>query len=778
MRQPASLAAAITLALAACATPPEQPVVQPLPPLAGPVTPAAPRVSGRVDGPIPVPPVQTSVALPATLPQPAGTPAAGGRGEYALDFADTDIREVAAQILGGMLRVNYAIDPAVRGTATLRTSTPLTRAQLLPTLQALLAPNGAAVVEQGGLYRVVPQAAAAAASGIAADAAAGGSRVVLLRYASAEELAKVLQPFAGPGGRVAADPGRNALILGGDPPAREALAQLAATFDVDLLANQSYALLPVPSGDARDMATALQEALRAQQGGALAAQIRVVPMQRVNAVLVTAAQPRLIDSARRVFGLVERARARTVRTWNVYYLQNGRSDDVAFLLQQAFTPGSVTAQPSVPGGTAPGLGQRTMGAGGGIGAGRFGGAGGFGGGGYGGGGYGGGGLGGGRGGGGIGLGAGGLVGAGVGGGLLGQGQQAAAGAVPGAQPTAAANPLLGGLGGGSGGEAQAETMRIIPNPQNNAIVVYATAQEASTVQAMLRRIDILPLQVRIDATIAEVTLNDKLSYGTQYLFGNSGLQAALTLAPGPQRLLGNPFPGFVLSGDGTGGSQYAINLLQQLTQVRVLSSPQLLVLDNEPARLQVGSLVPFLTQSAQSTLSAGAPLVNSVDYRETGVILEVVPRVSSGGMVTLDIAQEVSDVDPNAPATGISSPTFLQRAVRSRVVVQDGQTIGLAGLIRDNDSRGNQGLPFLKDIPVLGALLGSQNNSRARTELLVLITPRVVQDQRDARALTEDLREGLANAAVLPETLGRQPLSGSVDPNERIRRRIRESLER
>ncbi|WP_431267063.1 secretin N-terminal domain-containing protein [Dankookia sp. P2] len=446
----------------------------------------------------------TNLALPSTLPGPAGGTARQG-GEYSLDFADTDIREVVAQVLGGMLRVNYAIDPAVRGTVTLRTAVPLTRAQLLPTLQALLAQSGAAVIEAGGLYRVLPQAAAAAASGVAgAEALTGaGNRVLALRYASAEELAKVLAPFAGPGGRVAADPGRNALILGGDPQAREALAQLATSFDVDVLANQSYALLPIPSGDARDMATALQEALRAQQGGAMAAQIRVVPMTRINAVLVTAAQPQLIDSARRIFGLVETARRRTVRSWHVFYLQNGRSNDVAYLLQQAFTPDNVTAQPTAPGGTAPGLGQRTLSAGGGfggggIGAGRSGSAGG---------------LGGGRSGGAVGLGQGGLVGAGAGQfgqAQLGQGQQPG-GAGPLAQQSAA-NPLLGGLGGGlsGGGEGAAEAMRVLPNPQNNAVVVYATAQEAGTVQAMLRRIDILPLQVRIDATIAEVTLNDNL----------------------------------------------------------------------------------------------------------------------------------------------------------------------------------------------------------------------------------------------------------------------------
>ncbi len=197
-----------------------------------------------------------------------------------------------------------------------------------------------------------------------------------------------------------------------------------------------------------------------------------------------------------------------------------------------------------------------------------------------------------------------------------------------------------------------------------------------------------------------------------------------------------------------------------------------MVLDNEPARLQVGSLVPYLTQSAQSQLVAGAPIVSSVAYRETGVIMEVTPRVNSGGLVTLDIAQEVSDVDPNQTTAGLNSPTFLQRTVRSRVAVQDGQTIGLAGLIRDNVTRGNSGLPWLRSIPLLGSLLSQQDNRRQRTELLVLITPRVVHDQRDARALTEDLRDQVLNAAAVPDQLNSLPRSGLSDPQARSRRRL------
>jgi general secretion pathway protein D len=190
-----------------------------------------------------------------------------------------------------------------------------------------------------------------------------------------------------------------------------------------------------------------------------------------------------------------------------------------------------------------------------------------------------------------------------------------------------------------------------------------------------------------------------------------------------------------------------------------------MVLDNQPARLQVGQQVPVLTGTAQSTLAAGAPVVNSVDYHETGVIMQVTPRVNTGGLVALDIAQEVSSVAQAATNTVAGSPTFNDQVFRTRVVVQDGQTVGMAGLITDNAAQGNQGLPFLKDIPVLGTLFSTQSKSRMRTELLVLITPHVIRDQRDARALTEDLRTQLINAGLVPQQVQHLQSTGSSNPN-------------
>lgn len=754
------VAALVVASLSGCHSP-EVPVVTELPPLPVTTGGAQPRINGNVGSPRSLPPAQLSYGAEQGAPVP-GAPGGTGAGDISLDFADTDIRAVVAQVLGTILKLNYTIDPAVHGSATLRTQTPLARSQLLPVLQSLLAQNGAALVQTGSLYRVVPAAQAAA---VAAEEGTGGTEVVPLHYASADNLAKVLQPFVGTEGKIAADAGRNALLVSGPPETRDSLISLIRAFDIDVLAGQSYALLPVENGAAKDFASALDDAFQGQKGGLRAGRVRVVPMERINAVLAIAAQPREIEQVRRVYQLVERERARTIRSWRVYYLQNSHAEDVAYVLQQAFTPNHVTAQPSArriaPSGVA-GL----QGAGGVLGAAGAQG-GGFG---------------------------GGVQGGGIGGGLLGSAAQG--GASPLAQvPQAAAQgqqgqppapavgaPLAGPLSAGAT-ETAAQELSIIPDPQNNALLIYGTGQETETILAMLRKVDILPLQVRIDAVIAEVTLNDNLQYGTQFFFKSGGLNGVLNFAS--QQSLQSPnqaqlnlnFPGFFLGSHGAGGAPFALNALQQVTTVRVLSSPELMVLDNQPARLQVGNVVPYLSQTSQSTLTNGAPVINSVNYQQTGVVLDVTPRVNSGGLVTLDISQEVSDVSPNVTTPGINSPTFFDRSISSRVVVQDGQTVGLAGLISDNTSTGNQGIPWLKDIPLLGALAGNQNNTRQRTELLMLLTPHVLHDQRDARALTEDMREQLINAAAVPVQLNGLPPSGSPDPNARVVRKVKQELQ-
>lgn len=651
-----------------------------------------------------------------------------------LTFVDTDIREIVKNILGGILKVNYTIDPNVHGTATLETNAPLPRSALLPTLTTLLSQNGATLVQRGDTYMVIPNTSVAATAALPpAGAQTAGSEVVPLRFAAASQLAKVLEPYTAETGRIIADPTRNALLVSGDGPSRASLIALIRGFDIDLLANQSYALFPVPSGEPGKAAAELQKVLATENDGRLAGLVRVIPMERTNAVLVIASQSRYIEDVRRLYKLLDMAEDATARNWHVYYVQNGESADLERMLQRAFTPGQVSAQSdNSSGSTAPRfetvnlsssksassssstnssgsttLGQTTD-------------------------------------------------------------NQQQTGAPD--KSRAASESLSKNDQGDETSAEKTNSMRIIANRRSNALMIYATPDEYRMVEAMLAKIDVLPLQVLIEATIAEVTLNDNLQYGTQFYFQGKGINGELSTATSgaitttSASTLGGTYPAFVLS-KSVGAVKATLSALQAVTDVKVLSSPQILVLDNETAQLMVGDQVPVITQTATSTLTSTSEVVNSVDYHSTGVILQVMPRVNSGGLVTLDISQEVSDV-VTTTSSSIDSPTFEERKVKSRVVVQDGQTVGLAGLIRDTTSRESSGIPWLKDIPLLGALVSTQTNARTRTELLILLTPRVVRNQRDARALTDDMRVKLGHANSVPMELQTLPASGSANPND------------
>jgi len=193
-----------------------------------------------------------------------------------------------------------------------------------------------------------------------------------------------------------------------------------------------------------------------------------------------------------------------------------------------------------------------------------------------------------------------------------------------------------------------------------------------------------------------------------------------------------------------------LQALASLTTVRVLSSPDLLVLNNGTARLQVGNQLPVSTQSATSTIAPNAPTVNAISYRDTGVILNITPRVNASGLVLLDMSEEVSQaVPPTAGTTNqasAASPTISKRSVTSSLAINDGQTICLAGLIQENRSNGTSGLPWLKDIPVLGFIFGVKSDSVMRTELIVLVTPHVIRNRDDVDAVATELRQKLRMA--------------------------------
>ena len=681
------------------------------------------QVSTRVDGRI-RPTITAATPLvrqtgdrpqPLALPPPSGSYTSEG-GEVSLNYVDADIRQIVRLVLGDILKLNYSMEPGFMGIVSIHTARPLGHDALLSTLEGLIEQVGGTITYRNGIFRIGIAGDDTTVPPVIGDANTGtGSQIVTLRYASAAQLAAMLRPYVGDAARMIADPARNILVVTGSATARQNIIDLIRVFDVDYLAGRSYALFAAKSGDPARLIADLTAALQLTADGPLAGAIRLVPIEEASAVMVIAQQPAYLDRVARLIAELAAVKEDTGRQIHVYYLKNTDAIDIQPVLQRAVNP------PTGPGG----IGE--------IGPGNL-------------------------------------------------PPTATPARITGPQPTALGAPPVAGLGPvqmapaaanpapqrspvdsqadlsqqAAGGNARGP--QIIADRSNNALLVVATEAEYATIEAAIRKLDILPMQVLIEATVAEVTLNDTLQYGTQfYLLGGNGQnQATLSNAQSgvptpvdpavtnaqlfPGTLAPN-FPGFAIART-IGDQQFAIQALKQITDVQIISAPKLLVLDNQLATLQVGQLVPTLTQSATSVISAGAPVVNNVQYQPTGVILTVTPRINSGGLVTLDIQQEVSDVVPTTTST-IDSPTFQQRKIQTKVVVQNGETVSLAGLISDKRTKENSGIPLLQEIPILGPLFSTRTKNGTRTELLILLTPRVVSDQRDARALTDELRRKL-----------------------------------
>lgn len=281
-------------------------------------------------------------------------------------------------------------------------------------------------------------------------------------------------------------------------------------------------------------------------------------------------------------------------------------------------------------------------------------------------------------------------------------------------------------------------IRILPSRENNALLILATPSEYGIIETALEQLDTPPRQVLIEASLAEVGLTDDLRFGLQWMTEFGDNQITFSQAQGGG--VAQSFPGFSYLYTGSADSSAVLNALEDITDVNVISAPKLLVLNNESATLQVGDEVPIPTQSSVSTQDTNAPIVNSIQYRSTGVILTIRPRINDGGLVFLDVTQEVSDVTETI-SSGIDAPTINQRRVTSTIAVQSGETIALGGLIRQTDSDSKSGVPIVQRIPVLGNLFSTRSITSRKTELLVLLTPRVIEDNSDVRATMRYLEE-------------------------------------
>jgi len=678
-------------------------------------------------------------------------PAPSGEG-YELNFENTPVTGVAKVILGDILQLGYIIDPRVQGTVTLASGRPVPRSDLLYVLESALRISGASLVKDKRGYMIVPNNDAVG-SGTVDSAARGepgfGITVVPLQYVSATTLGKLLDSFAVKPGTVRVDPQRNFVVVQGSGTDRRNAVETILSFDADWMRGQSVGIYPVRNSMPELIITELERIMDSGEGGLSQTLVKLQPIARLNAVMVISSKPALLRTAATWITRLDKSDTASTGV-KVYQVRYGDARLLAQLLNDIFgggggrglvdsatnqiAPGSGVATSTTTMGQQTGLqlpGARNAPGGSStdsrlsgtsspvVGIGGAGGGGGLGGGG------------------------------GGGGGqspndiVASRSGQFGRGASPGT----GAGGLGGGgaFGGGGGGQgAILPGVRITADAVNNTLLIYANQESYRLIEQTLRQVDRPQLQVGIDATIAEITLNENLNYGVQAYLSSANVKAGedkgSALITAGAATLARTLPGFNFLLGPELQPNLILNALRAVSDVKVLSTPSVVVLDNQVATLQVGDQVPVATASATVLTGTGAPVVNTIDYRNTGVILRVVPRINANGNVLLDIEQEISNVA--AGSAGSLTPTVSQRRVKSSIAVASGQTVLLAGLISERNDKARTGLPLVDQLPI-GELLGNTTRARTRTELIIFIRPQIIRDGVDAMRIAEEMRTKL-----------------------------------
>ncbi len=625
-------------------------------------------------------------------------------GEFSLNFENADIREVVQSILGNALGETYVVDPNVAGSVTISSARPLTRDDLLPVLEVILQLNGATLIRDGASYRVTLEGSGVAGTTDVGEAQPGyGISILPLRHISAQTLISLIDGFGVRPGSVRAERARNLLIVLGNSADRKAAIETALTFDADWMQDQSVAVLPLRHVKPEAIIPELERIFSSRDGGVGSDLVQFMPMQRLRAILVVSPRHSVIENARMWVQRLDTDDPDLTANVQVYRVKYRDARKLADLLNNLFSgqggagpesssnqiePGGepVTAEGVTSGfgqneGQDPSQGQDQ-----------------------------------------------------------GQGQDLIAG---GAEPQGV-SPII--VGEPQGQEAPAGgAVRIQADVANNSLVIYANLEMRQQIIRALESIDVPQLQVAINVTMAEIRLTDELRYGIQYFLKSErvGLgkdNGIATLFSGLTTAIGQTAPGFNFVLGSTRSPDLIIDAFDGITDVQVLSSPSLVVVENETAKFQVGDQIPIVTRTVTSVTDPEAPVSNEVEYRDTGIILNIKPRIAENGVVTLEVGQEISNV---ASGGNSLTPVISTRTIKSSIAVIDGQTVLLGGLISEAGTRDRAGIPGLSRIRGIGGLFGQRSTFNNRTELIILIRPSVIRGSEDAQHVAEELRARL-----------------------------------
>lgn len=631
----------------------------------------------------------------AVPPTPSSAPAedVDSTDRVTVNFDGVDLVEVI-HVLARHLRLNYTVDAGVQGTVTIFSGQPVRRDDLLPILHEILRIHDAVAVKQGSFYRIT---SIAKGPGLVRPGGPTGAGVVMhvlpVRFFPAAAMKRLLTPFMGEGGTMLDHLRGNYLVVVDLPSNIRRLSEIKALIDVETFAGTRMELYQPKAASALELAREMSAAMNfsaapAAQGGTFAA--RFLPLPRINRLLVIAYSEAAWDYVERWIERIDVVDETAARKIFIRAIENRKATDLARVLNQLYGPGR-----------SPPAGRNSRSSGSGS-----------------------------------------LSGLQAGGDAAGgrhrlssaKGVRAVSDEGPRPARTQSTRPLAP-----AAGEAR-EGPRVVAEPETNSLVILATPREYAELVEVLARLDLVPRQVLMEVLVAEVTLADDFEFGVEYAlsqggFGPLGAEGEDSDEPNAGAGLQDLNPGFASIVDAGRDFRVFVKALMQDARVKVLSSPHLLAVDNRPARIRVGSEQPVATgmvvsQEAQATST-------TIQFKNVGRILTVVPQVNSEGLVNLEVRVEVSDVGERVMVGRQSFDAFNVRDAETTAVLQDGQTLVIGGIITDSLRKTRVGIPLLMDVPFLGPLFRTDIQRSDRTELVILITPRVIRDRREGEYVTE-----------------------------------------
>ena len=606
-------------------------------------------------------------------------------GKYSLNFTNAEIEEVAKVILGDILKVNYVVSPSVRGSITIKTTKAIAKAEVLPTLEMLLKMNGAALIQNNNVYHIEPAQSANAFSNVTsvkniANLPPGHQVLVIpLAYVSVIDMAEVLKGILSDTAVLRLDKSRNVMVIAGHGQELKQAVEMVNTFDVNVMDGMSFGLFPLQKASAETVIEELNLMLDTSEQAPLNGLLRFVAIERLNAVMAITPQVNYLKTVEKWIARLDKSNTSSSNGIIVYAVKHVDAEELANTLSAIISGTGRTKTNNKA--LAPDVNEGTINN----------------------------------------------------------------------KKKVKSKKVIANSNHSAGNLEALEGVNIVADVTNNALIIVATQPQYEMLKNVIAQLDVMPLQVLIDATIISVTLTDELRYGIRWYFThnngganglNSGTGVGLTDLAALAATAINPGFGYSFASS-SDNVRAVLSAEAKDNKINVISAPSLMVLNNQEAVIQVGEQIPVRT--SELTTDTGATS-NTIQMRETGVTLKVKPRVNANGLVIMEIEQSVDNAIPagsDGSTSQIDSPSILQRKINSIVAVQDRETIVLGGLISENKTYNKTGIPLLNQIPIIGGLFGSTEKTLTKTELVILITPRVIRTRAAARDIALEFKQKL-----------------------------------